>query len=403
MIKTPSARSKQISQAKIRISIGEDSLFRDNQHLVKMSTAQDNPTHWHVYKIDLPCHAPMSATEMKNVVIDYCGDSVIVDGDVKSHTILELDLSHKNSVNLAGARSTKKNLYHPANAMKKSSIYSPQDEYAFVVVSLTAASVSSHKLGGFETTPEGQLAQAIRQMKADCLQRLKCHKTLPTQFKKIRLDSKGSAHERAVVIDRIIDSAAKDLLLCPANRENPSFIKYTRLIFEVGYEISPVICHMSPVFVKAIDAADLGNLPTGARMRTRHERPFEDERDEDDDDADDDDNDVEGNFNQGMGKRARVVRSEDAEDLIVQCRKCQYPLEQADANYCVACGVKQQMTPPPPKRTLKCVDCNRTMTATISVRFCFGCGSHNLLSCVLGDSSLSATMPLSMGDVVEES
>jgi hypothetical protein len=176
------SRNKKFAHGKIRISVGEGCLIRDKIHMVKMGEASDNPTHWQIYRADFVCPEPWTAAEMTLFVMGYCGASVQCEGPDKTHALLEVDLGYDSEINIAGQKSTKRNVFHPAHPIKRSDMYSSQMEYTFVIVRLDQKSVNTNPLGGLSNSPEGLLAFAIRQLKAGCLQDLKCHKPLPRQF-----------------------------------------------------------------------------------------------------------------------------------------------------------------------------------------------------------------------------
>ena len=117
--------------------------------------------------------------------------------------------------------------------MKRSDIYTSEVEYAFVAVKLDQKSVTSNALGGPKNTAEGLLAHSVRQLKAGCLQQLKCNDPLPRQFFRLKLPT-GHAEEKTFWVNRIIDGAAKDLLKVAENCENPSAAKYSRLLLEAS-------------------------------------------------------------------------------------------------------------------------------------------------------------------------
>ncbi len=215
------------------ISIGEGCLFRDKVHLVKMGTAADNPTFWYVFRMVIDWTVPKSSTEMRDIILSYCNESMVFEGANKNFSMLEVDFSHHNSVNLAKENTKKQNRHHPASPMKLSSQYFEQTEYAFVVHALKSKSFTSSSLGGSESTSVALLARTVGQLKADCLQLLKCRKPLPRPFHRINISPSVSAQVQSIAVNRIIDQAQRGLLLIEANNEHPSFLKYTRLLHEV--------------------------------------------------------------------------------------------------------------------------------------------------------------------------
>ena len=92
---------KKIAVGKMMISIGEGCLFRDKVHLVKMGTAADNPTFWYVFRMVIDWTVPKSSTEMRDIILSYCNESMVFEGANKNFSMLEVDFSHHNSVNLA--------------------------------------------------------------------------------------------------------------------------------------------------------------------------------------------------------------------------------------------------------------------------------------------------------------
>ena len=128
------------------ISIGEGCLFRDKVHLVKMGTAADNPTFWYVFRMVIDWTVPKSSTEMRDIILSYCNESMVFEGANKNFSMLEVDFSHHNSVNLAKENTKKQNRHHPASPMKLSSQYFEQTEYAFVVHALKIKSFTSSSL-----------------------------------------------------------------------------------------------------------------------------------------------------------------------------------------------------------------------------------------------------------------
>jgi len=133
--KMPPKRYGDISETKIRVSLGVGSLFRDDLHLVNLAQTKANKTTWVIYRKEISLidqeQSTMGQDEIYSTML-----SLIPQDDLDCLDIHDTDLFRvtKRVKDITGKSATKSENRNIAVAVKKDDLFKIGEEYYFILV-----------------------------------------------------------------------------------------------------------------------------------------------------------------------------------------------------------------------------------------------------------------------------